>query len=35
MSSQKFVRLLERQGAVFVRQRGASHAVFERVVEHG
>jgi predicted RNA binding protein YcfA (HicA-like mRNA interferase family) len=33
MSSRKFVRLLERHGAVFVRQRGTSHAIFERVVE--
>jgi len=33
MSSRKFVRLLERYGAVFVRQRGTSHAIFERVTK--
>lgn len=33
MSSRKFARLLERHGAVFVRQRGTSHAIFERVAE--
>jgi len=33
MSSKKFVRLLEKGGAIFVRQRGISHAIFERVKE--
>ena len=32
MSSRKFVRLLENGGARFVRQRGTSHAIYERVV---
>lgn len=31
MSSTKFVRLLQQAGVVFVRQRGTSHAIFERV----
>jgi predicted RNA binding protein YcfA (HicA-like mRNA interferase family) len=30
MSSKKFARLLTRGGAIFVRQRGTSHAIFER-----
>ncbi|MDI6810630.1 MAG: type II toxin-antitoxin system HicA family toxin [archaeon] len=30
MSSKKFVKLLARGGARFVRQRGTSHAIFER-----
>lgn len=30
MSSKKFARLLTRGGATFVRQRGTSHAIFER-----
>lgn len=30
MSSRKFVKLLARGGARFVRQRGTSHAIFER-----
>jgi len=33
MSSKKFVRLLEKGGAIFVRQKGTSHAIFERVKE--
>jgi len=32
MSSRKFVRLLERGGARFVRQKGTSHAIYERIV---
>ncbi len=32
MSSRKFVRLLEEGGARFVRQRGTSHAIYERIV---
>jgi predicted RNA binding protein YcfA (HicA-like mRNA interferase family) len=32
MSSRKFIRLLEANGACFVRQRGTSHAIYERVV---
>ena len=31
LSSRKFVRLLEKNGAHFVRQRGTSHAIYERV----
>jgi predicted RNA binding protein YcfA (HicA-like mRNA interferase family) len=31
LSSRKFARLLEKNGAYFVRQRGTSHAVYERV----
>ena len=30
MSSKKFARLLARGGVIFVRQRGTSHAIFER-----
>jgi len=30
MSSKKFVKLLAHGGARFVRQRGTSHAIFER-----
>ncbi|MGQ9627441.1 MAG: type II toxin-antitoxin system HicA family toxin [Anaerolineae bacterium] len=30
LSSKKFLRLLERNGAHFVRQRGTSHAIYER-----
>ena len=30
MSSKKFAKLLTRGGAIFVRQRGTSHAIFER-----
>jgi len=30
LSSRKLVRLLERHGAIFVRQRGTSHAIYER-----
>ena len=30
MSSKKFTKLLTRGGAIFVRQRGSSHAIFER-----
>ena len=33
LSSRKFVRLLEKHGAYFVRQRGTSHAIYERVTE--
>jgi len=33
MSSEKFVRLLKRGGAVFVRQKGTSHGIFQRVKE--
>jgi predicted RNA binding protein YcfA (HicA-like mRNA interferase family) len=33
LSSRKFVRLLEKNGAHFVRQRGTSHAIYERVTE--
>ena len=32
MSSTKFIRLLKRGGARFVRQRGTSHAIFRRIV---
>ncbi|MCD6505780.1 type II toxin-antitoxin system HicA family toxin [Candidatus Poribacteria bacterium] len=32
MSSRRFRRLLERGGARFVRQRGTSHAIYERLV---
>ncbi|MBU0566689.1 type II toxin-antitoxin system HicA family toxin [bacterium] len=31
MSSKKFVSLLEKGGAVFVRQRKTSHAIFQRI----
>jgi predicted RNA binding protein YcfA (HicA-like mRNA interferase family) len=31
MSSRKFVRLLKRGGAEFVRQQGTSHAIYRRV----
>jgi len=34
MSSRKFVRLLEKGGARFVRQKGTSHAIYERIVNH-
>jgi len=34
MSSRKFVRLLENGGARFVRQRGTSHAIYERIVNN-
>jgi len=34
MSSRKFVRLLEEGGARFVRQRGTSHAIYERIVDN-
>ena len=30
MSSKKFARLLTHGGAIFVRQKGTSHAIFER-----
>ena len=30
MSSKKFAKLLAHGGAIFVRQRGTSHAIFER-----
>ena len=33
MSSKKFVKLLARGGAIFIRQRGTSHAIFEREKE--
>ena len=33
MSSKKFTRLLARGGAIFVRQRSTSHAIFEREKE--
>ncbi|MDH4135523.1 MAG: type II toxin-antitoxin system HicA family toxin [Anaerolineae bacterium] len=33
MSSRKFARLLEKKGVHFVRQRGTSHAIYERVAE--
>ncbi len=33
MSSKKFARLLTRGGAIFVRQRGTGHAIFEREIE--
>ena len=33
MSSKKFARLLARGGAIFVRQRSTSHAIFEREKE--
>jgi len=33
MSSKKFVKLLARGGARFVRQKGTSHAIFEREKE--
>ena len=33
MSSKKFAKLLTRGGAIFVRQRGTSHAIFEREIE--
>lgn len=33
MSSKKFVKLLNRGGAGFVRQRSTSHAIFEREKE--
>jgi predicted RNA binding protein YcfA (HicA-like mRNA interferase family) len=32
MSGRQLRRLLEQNGVVFVRQRGTSHAIFERVV---
>jgi len=32
MSSRRFQRLLESGGASFVRQRGTSHAVYQRIV---
>lgn len=32
LSSRKFVKLLEKNGAYFVRQRGTSHAIYERMV---
>ncbi len=33
LSSKKLLRLLEKNGARFVRQRGTSHAIYERVSE--
>ena len=33
MSSKKFAKLLTRGGAIFVRQRSTSHAIFEREKE--
>lgn len=33
MSSKKFVKLLDRGGARFVRQKATSHAIFEREKE--
>jgi predicted RNA binding protein YcfA (HicA-like mRNA interferase family) len=33
LSSRKFVKLLEKNGVYFVRQRGTSHAIYERVTE--
>ena len=34
MPSNKFVKLLEKRGVKFVRQRGTSHAIFERFVKN-
>ena len=33
MSSKKFVKLLARGGAIFIRQKSTSHAIFEREKE--
>jgi predicted RNA binding protein YcfA (HicA-like mRNA interferase family) len=34
VSSKKFIHLLQKSGAKFVRQRGTSHAIYERKVRN-
>lgn len=34
MSSKKFIKLLEKGGARFVRQQGTSHAIYERIMNN-